>query len=92
MMKTYAINIITDTRDGDAFDSVAVNKFPILFTANSAEELFTEEAFINHVRGLLKYENLYNKSKVFIRTIEGDRSVDVVYHLPEKIPFKNKQE
>lgn len=68
-MNLYAINIVTDTRAGDAFDAVAVNKFPILFKANSAEDLFEEEAFNKYIRSMIVDKGLSEKTKLYIRSL-----------------------
>ena len=38
-MKTYAINLVTDTKHTDIYDKVALNKFPIIVRCKTESEL-----------------------------------------------------
>lgn len=88
-MKTFAINIVTNTRAGDAFDAVAVNKFPVIYTADSAEDLFENSEFTDWVHGLLKASSLFEKSKAYVRSIdENDEITEEVFRLPEKMTWE----
>lgn len=88
-MKTFAINIVTNTRAGDAFDAVAVNKFPVIYTADSAEDLFENSEFTDWVHRLLKASSLFEKSKAYVRSIdENDEITEEVFRLPEKMTWE----
>ena len=88
-MKTFAINIVTNTRAGDAFDAVAVNKFPVIYTADSAEDLFENSEFTDWVHGLLKASSLFEKSKAYVRSIdENDEISEEVFRLPDKMTWE----
>lgn len=88
-MKTFAINIVTNTRAGDAFDAVAINKFPVLYTADSVDELFENTEFTDWVHSLLKASSLFDKSKAYVRSIdESDSMEEEVFNLPEKMTWE----
>lgn len=83
------INIVTDTAKDDKYDSVAVNTFPIVFLAESLDELFEEDAFQNKVRECLKSETLYSKSKLCIRVMnEEDEIEDIELTTKDRVSYK----
>lgn len=87
-MKIFAINIVTDTRAGDAFDAVAINKFPVIYTADSAEDLFENTEFTDWVHSLLKASSLFEKAKAYIRSIDEDDEIEnKIFDLPEKMTW-----
>ena len=38
-MKTYAVNLVVDTKNTDIYDKVALNKFPIIIKCKTESEL-----------------------------------------------------
>ena len=91
-MKTFAINIVADTKDGDTFDSVAINKFPVLYTADSADDLFENAEFTDWIRKLLIAERIFNTSRAYTRSIDDEGEIeDNVVKLSEKMSWKKQQ-
>lgn len=87
-MNFFAVNIVTDTKTGDAFDAVALNKMPVIYTGDSADELFESKEFIDFAHNLLKAESLFEKAKVYVRWIGADRLLnEEVFNLPEKMKW-----
>jgi hypothetical protein len=69
----YAINIVTVTKSTDLYDAVAVNKFPILVTCDSRDELYDilkEEQIKIFCQNTIKTKNLYDHSKFYIREFD----------------------
>jgi len=66
-MSMFVINIIADGKEDGSYDVLALNKFPIVYFSESLETLFSEQAFIGAVRGLMKSEKVYRSSKMCIR-------------------------
>lgn len=88
-MKTFAINIVTNTRAGDAFDAVAINKFPVIYTADSTDDLFDNTEFTDWVHSLLKAESLFEKAKAYVRSIDEDDEIENnIFDLPEKMTWE----
>lgn len=79
-MKTYAINLCTDTKNTDRYDKVAVNKFPIIVRCEDFNELkyfLQKEDTINFVKELLKQKHLYETAVYYIREVDkGIKEVD----------------
>ena len=87
-MKIFAINIVTNTRAGDAFDAVAINKFPVVYTADSADDLFDNAEFTDWVLRLLKESSLFENAKAYVRSIADDDEIEnKIFDLPEKMTW-----
>ena len=74
-MKTYTINLCTDTKNTDRYDKVAVNKFPIIMKCSDVNELkkyLGNEETANYVKSMLKQKHLYETAVFYIREIDGN--------------------
>ena len=74
-MKTYTINLCTDTKNTDRYDKVAVNKFPIIMKCSDVDELkkyLENEETANYVKSMLKQKHLYETAVFYIREIDGN--------------------
>lgn len=74
-MKTYTINLCTDTKNTDRYDKVAVNKFPIIMKCSDVDELkkyLGNEETANYVKSMLKQKHLYESAVFYIREIDGN--------------------
>ena len=74
-MKTYTINLCTDTKNTDRYDKVAVNKFPIIMKCSDVDELkkyLGNEETANYVKSMLKQKHLYETAVFYIREINGN--------------------
>lgn len=68
----YAINIVTNTRSGDAYDRVAINPYPIIYIGNeSVEDVLRDDDLLEVLRGYIKNETTYNKASLMIRSVDG---------------------
>jgi hypothetical protein len=91
-MKTFAINIVTDTKDGDTFDAVAINKFPVLYMSDSSDDLFENNEFTDWIRKLLVAERIFDNARAHIRSIdEHGETEDKILPLTEKMSWKKQQ-
>ena len=65
------VNIVTATRRGDAYDAVAINKYPIVMVGPTEEldELFKDDNFIQSVKSHLRNSTTYHHAKLYIRTL-----------------------
>lgn len=88
-MKTYAINLVTDTKNTDIYDKVALNKFPIIVTCKTESELkgiLSSTESTNFVKKLVKNKRVYNASVWMIRSIYENGTVR---ELSWKVPDLN---
>jgi len=69
----YVINILTPTRQGDAYDLVAINKFPIIYrTSRKPDEFLHDSCMIEQMKSLILNKTTYNHSVLYIRCINND--------------------
>lgn len=69
----YTINITTKTRPGDAYSSVAINNFPIIYISEeSVEDIYDNEDLIEIVRKYIKNKTTYENAILSIRTLSDD--------------------
>lgn len=77
-MKTYAINLVTDTKHTDIYDKVALNKFPIIVQCKTEAELkdaLTSQATTDFVKTLIKSQRIYDAAVWMIRSVYPDGAV-----------------
>lgn len=78
----YAINIVTNTRSGDAYDRVAINPYPIIYIGNeSMEDVLRDDDLLEVLRGYIKNETTYNKASLMIRSVDGLEVEEHIYPL-----------
>lgn len=77
-MKTYVINLCTDTKNTDRYDKVAVNKFPMIVRCNDINELkniLSNKNTSEFIKENLKQKHLYESAVFYIRSIDQN-SID----------------
>lgn len=87
-MKTYTINLCTDTKNTDRYDKVAVNKFPIIMKCSDVDELkkyLGNEETANYVKSMLKQKHLYETAVFYIREIDGNSINELTLSVVELI-------
>ena len=88
-MKTYAINLVVDTKNTDIYDKVALNKYPIIIRCKTEVELknlLSSEDTTNYVKNLIRNKRAYDSAVWMIRSIYKDCSV---YELSWDVPGMN---
>lgn len=71
-MKTYAINLVTDTKHTDIYDKVALNKFPIIVrckTESELRDLISNEDTTNYVKNTIKNKRVFDAAYWMIRSV-----------------------
>jgi len=69
----YVMNILTSTRLGDAYDMVAINKFPIIYkTGKSPDDFLKDSRIINHINELIKNEATREHAILYVRGIDDN--------------------
>lgn len=85
-----SINVIVPTTSGKLYDAVAINKYPIIFLHDGPEECWTNEIFINKLHEIIKNEEIWSNSKIYIRRInENEELQEIIINLKEKISYNN---
>lgn len=82
----YAINIVTNTRSGDAYDRVAINPYPIIYIGNeSMEDVLRDDDLLEVLRGYIKNETTYSNASLMIRSIDDSEVEEHIYPLSDVI-------
>lgn len=69
----YLINILTKTRRGDAYDMVAINKYPIIYkTDRTPDEWVEDQCIHDQLRSLIKNQTTWNNAVMYIRGVDSD--------------------
>lgn len=93
-MKTYAINLVVDTKATDIYDKVALNKFPIIVQCSnesSLKDILSNEETLKFVKTLIKSKRVYDSAEWKIRSIYDSGDVrELVWDVSElnKIDFE----
>jgi hypothetical protein len=67
------MNILTPTRKGDAYDLVAINKFPLIYrTDRTPDDFLKDKCVIDNIESLIRNDTVRNKSVLYIRTINEE--------------------
>jgi hypothetical protein len=77
-MKTYAINLVTDTKYTDIYDKVALNKYPIIVrckTESELKDILSSNQTTEYVKSLIKSKRTYDASIWMIRSIYSNGDV-----------------
>ena len=87
------MNVLTKTRQGDAYDMVAINKFPIVYATNrSPEDFIKDECIISQLKHLIKNKTTYEQSVLYIRKINKDMSFhDYEYPIKNILEYGEKE-
>lgn len=87
----YVINILTPTRQGDAYDLVAINKFPIIYKTNRLPNDFLyDKCMIEQMEKVILNKTTRDHAILYIRSINEDMSF-IDYEYPV-IEILNKNE
>lgn len=87
----HAVNIITDTREGDAYPRVAVNLYPIIYIDDeSAEGILDDPEFIEIIRKYVKNKKVYQNANINIKSVTDDfeSATCVTFKLSDKIKIE----
>lgn len=69
------MNILTNTRKGDAYDMVAINKFPIIYRTNKVpDEFLKNSCIIDQLNALIKNSATLEHAVLYIRSVDEDMS------------------
>ena len=86
-MKTYAINLVTSTKNTDLYEKVAVNKFPIIVICKTEDELkqfLSSKESNDYVKRMLRTKKLYEESQWCIRSVYPDNSIrELIWNVSE---------
>lgn len=73
----YVMNILTSTRKGDAYDMVAINKYPIIYkTCRTPEEFLKDKCMIEQIEKLIKNSATLEHAVLYIRSIKDDMTFE----------------
>jgi hypothetical protein len=93
-MKTYAINLVVNTKNTDIYDKVALNKFPIIVqckTESELKSLLSNNDSIEFIKQLIKSKRVYESAEWKIRSIYDNGEVrELVWNVSElnKLDFE----
>lgn len=86
-MKTYAINLVVDTKTTDIYDKVALNKFPIIIqckTESKLKDILSNNETFEFVKQLIKSKRVYDSAEWKIRSIYDNGEVrELVWDVSE---------
>lgn len=87
----YVMNILTNTRKGDAYDMVAINKFPIIYRTNKVpEEFLKNSCIIDQLNALIKNSATLEHAVLYIRSVDEDMSFkDYKYSVKDILKSSN---
>lgn len=94
-MKTYAINLVVDTKNTDIYDKVALNKFPIIVRCRTEAELkniLASESTKEFIEEHIKSKKVFDSAMWNIRSIYSDGNVrELVWGIDELISIDFSQ-
>ena len=94
-MKTYAINLVVNTKNTDIYDRVALNKFPIIVRCKTEAELkdiLAKDSTKDFIREHIKSKKVFDSAKWNIRSIYPDGSVrELIWEIDELISINFSQ-
>ena len=82
MMKTYAVNLVVDTKNTDIYDKVALNKFPIIIkckTEAELKEILSQELAQKFIQDHIKSQRVFDTAEWFIRCIYEENVREIVW-------------
>ena len=71
-MNIYAINVCTDTKNTDRYETVAVNKYPVIVVGTNSElvNYLRSEDMKKFIKELFRTQNLYDAGVFRIRIVD----------------------
>jgi len=90
----YVMNILTPTRQGDAYDLVAINKFPIIYkTSRKPDDFLYDKCMIEQMEKVILNKTTRDHAILYIRSINEDMSFnDYEYSVKNILEIFNKNE
>lgn len=85
-MKTYAVNLVVDTKNTDIYDKVALNKFPIIIkckTESELKDILTQELAQKFIQDHIKSQRVFDTAEWFVRCIYKDDVREIVWKVSE---------
>lgn len=77
-MKTYAINLVVDTKNTDIYDKVALNKYPIIIqckTEAELKEMLSGVDVNDYINNQIKSQRVLDTAEWMIRSIYPNNEV-----------------
>ena len=85
-MKTYAVNLVVDTKNTDIYDKVALNKFPIIIkckTEAELKEILAQEEAEHFIQEYIKSHRVFYSAEWFVRCIYENDVREIVWKVSE---------
>ena len=85
-MKTYAVNLVVDTKNTDIYDKVALNKFPIIVkckTEAELKEILSQELAQKFIQDHIKSQRVFDTAEWFIRCIYDENVREIVWKVTD---------
>lgn len=85
-MKTYAVNLVVDTKNTDIYDKVALNKFPIIIkckTEAELKEILSQELAQKFIQDHIKSQRVFDTAEWFIRCIYEENVREIVWKVTD---------
>lgn len=85
-MKTYAVNLVVDTKNTDIYDKVALNKFPIIIkckTESELKDILSQELAQKFIQDHIKSQRVFDSAEWFVRCIYEDDVREIVWKVSE---------
>lgn len=94
-MKTYAINLVVDTKHTDIYDKVALNKFPIIIqckTESELKDILMNEETQYFIKTHIKTKRVFDSSQWQIRSIYPNGEVrEIIWRIGDMISIDYSQ-
>jgi hypothetical protein len=85
-MKTYAVNLVVDTKNTDIYDKVALNKFPIIIkckTEAELKEILSQELAQKFIQDHIKSQRVFDTAEWFIRCIYEENVREIIWKVTD---------
>jgi hypothetical protein len=85
-MKTYAVNLVVDTKNTDIYDKVALNKFPIIIkckTESELKDILSQELAQKFIQDHIKSQRVFDSAEWFVRCIYENDVREIVWKVSE---------
>ena len=85
-MKTYAVNLVVDTKNTDIYDKVALNKFPIIIkckTEAELKEILSQELAQKFIQDHIKSQRVFDTAEWFIRCIYDENVREIIWKVTD---------
>lgn len=85
-MKTYAVNLVVDTKNTDIYDKVALSKFPIIIkckTESELKDILSQELAQKFIQDHIKSQRVFDSAEWFVRCIYENDVREIVWKVSE---------